>query len=226
IRKRLDGEVPLIGFSGSPWTVGTYMVEGGSSREFSRILALAKEQPALLDDLMRVLAGKTTNYLNAQIESGAQAIQIFDTWGGVLQGDDYRRYSLEPMQRILDGLIREQDGQRIPVILFTKGAGERLSVMAESGCDALGVDWTTSLADARELTAGKVALQGNLNPSVLKEPADTIRDGVASVLASYGAGAGHVFNLGHGITPDVRPENLGVLLDAVHELSPGYHAEQ
>ncbi|ANO52804.1 uroporphyrinogen decarboxylase [Woeseia oceani] len=225
IRQQLAGEVPLIGFSGSPWTVATYMVEGGSSRDFPRTLGLAKEQPALLDELLSTLVSKTTNYLNAQIESGAQAIQIFDTWGGALEGDDYRRYSLEPMQRILDGLIRERDGHKVPVILFTKGAGERLATMADTGCDALGVDWTTTLAEARDYTADKVALQGNLNPAVLKESHTAIREGVAGVLASYGTGPGHVFNLGHGITPDVKPEHLGVLVDAVHELSPAYHSE-
>ncbi|MGB5581464.1 MAG: uroporphyrinogen decarboxylase [Woeseia sp.] len=222
IRKRLDGSVPLIGFAGSPWTVGTYMVEGRSSRDFAKTLGLAKEDPKLLDELLSVLAVKTTNYLNAQIESGAQAIQIFDTWGGALQGDDYLRYSLRPMQQILDGLKRRHDGAAVPVILFTKGAGERLKIMADSGCDALGVDWSVTLAAARQMTADKVALQGNINPATLLESPEKIREEVAAALASYGSGPGHVFNLGHGITPDVAPEHLGVLVDAVHELSPAY----
>lgn len=217
IRRKLEGSVPLIGFSGSPWTVGTYMVEGRSSREFERTLGLAKDEPKLLDELLTTLAVKTTDYLNAQIESGAQAIQIFDTWGGVLEGDDYQRYSLGPMQRILDGLKRRHDGADIPVILFTKGAGERLAVMADSGCDALGVDWTTTLADARRLTGDRVALQGNLDPATLKESPERIREAVRETLESYGDGPGHVFNLGHGITPDVDPEHLAVLVDAVHE---------
>lgn len=223
IRRELDGEVPLIGFAGSPWTVGTYMVEGGSSREFKRIKGLARDEPATLSLLLDTVAVLTTNYLNAQIDAGAQAIMIFDTWGAALGGDDYRRFSMASMQQILDGLQREKDGQKIPVILFTKGAGALLADMVETGCDALGVDWTTELADARSFTRDKVALQGNLNPSVLRESPEVIEKGVAEVLASYGRGPGHVFNLGHGITPDINPDSLSVLVDAVHRLSPEYH---
>ena len=222
IRAKLDGQVPLIGFAGSPWTVGTYMIEGRSNREFTRSLALGREEPQLLDELMATLARKTTDYLNAQIESGAQAVQIFDTWGGILEGDAWRRWSLAPMEQIVDGLIRQHDGRKVPVILFTKGAGERLAIMVDSGCDALGVDWTTSLGDARELTGDRVALQGNVDPATLRESPESIREAVAAALASYGNGHGHVFNLGHGITPDIDPEHLGVLVDAVHELSPAY----
>lgn len=224
IRRELDGQVPLIGFAGSPWTVGTYMVEGGSSREFTRILGLAAEHPALLDKLLGIVAATTTDYLNAQIDAGAQAIMIFDTWGGALQADDYRRFSLATMQIIMEGLQREKDGERVPVILFTKGAGKLLEDMAATGCDALGVDWTTDLADARRYTGDKVALQGNLDPAVLLQSPGVIEQGVADVLASYGDGPGHVFNLGHGITPDVNPDHLGVLVDAVRRLSPAYHA--
>jgi uroporphyrinogen decarboxylase len=224
IRRELDGQVPLIGFAGSPWTVATYMVEGESSREFPRILGLAAEDPALLDKLLGVVAATTTDYLNAQIDAGAQAIMIFDTWGGALPADDYRRFSLATMQIVMEGLQREKDGERVPVILFTKGAGALLADMAKTGCDALGVDWTTDLADARRYTDDKVALQGNLDPAVLLESPEVIEQGVADVLASYGDGPGHVFNLGHGITPDVNPDHLGVLVDAVHRLSPAYHA--
>ena len=224
IRRELDGQVPLIGFAGSPWTVGTYMVEGGSSREFPRIKGLSAENPALLEKMLSVVATTTTNYLNAQIDAGAQAIMIFDTWGAALPPDDYRRFSLANMQQIVDGLQREKDGETIPVILFTKGAGKLLEDMAQTGCDALGVDWTTDLADARRYTGDKVALQGNLNPATLRESPDVIRQGVADVLESYGNGPGHVFNLGHGITPDIDPDHLGVLVDAVHELSPQYHS--
>lgn len=223
IRRELDGQVPLIGFAGSPWTVGTYMVEGGSSREFPTIKGLAAESPAVLEKLLDVVARTTTDYLNAQIDAGAQAIMIFDTWGAALAGDDYRRFSLSSMQKIMDGLQREKDGETIPVILFTKGAGELLRDMAATGCDALGVDWTTDLADARRYTQDKVALQGNLNPAMLRESPQEIVQGVAKVLASYGDGPGHVFNLGHGITPDIDPEHLRVLVDAVHDLSPQYH---
>jgi len=225
IRKALAGSVPLIGFAGSPWTVATYMVEGRSSREFARILGLARDEPALADRLMATLAHKTTDYLNAQIESGAQAIMLFDTWGGVLEGVDYQRFSLGPMEQVLGGLKRRHDERPVPVILFTKGAGERLSVMAATGCDALGVDWTTSLAEARRLTGDRVALQGNVDPATLTESPQRIRAAVAAALESYGRGPGHVFNLGHGVTPDVDPEHLGVLIDAVHEMSPAYHGD-
>lgn len=224
VRRELAGSVPLIGFAGSPWTVATYMVEGGSSREFERILALLKDDPPALSRLLETLAKATTEYLNGQIEAGAQAVMIFDTWGAALERDDYLRFSLDAMQRILDGLTRRHDGETVPVILFTKGAGRLLADMAQSGCDALGVDWTTSLQEARELTADRVALQGNLDPAVLKHSPQAIEEGVAEVLASYGTGPGHVFNLGHGITPDVDPENVTVLVDAVRRFSPQYHA--
>ena len=223
IRKELDGQVPLIGFAGSPWTVGTYMVEGGSSRDFKIIKGLASEDPAMLDSMLDVVARTTTDYLNAQVEAGAQVIMIFDTWGAALDRDDYRRFSLDPMQKIIDGLVRQSEGRDIPVILFTKGAGPLLADMVSTGCDALGVDWTTDLAAAREYVEDKVALQGNLDPATLRESPEIIRQGVADTLASYGTGPGHVFNLGHGITPDIDPEHLGVLVDAVHELSPQYH---
>jgi uroporphyrinogen decarboxylase len=223
IRRELDGRVPLIGFAGSPWTVGTYMVEGGSSREFKTIKGLAAEDPTALDTLLDTVASVTTNYLNAQVEAGAQAIMIFDTWGAALEPKDYRRFSLASMQKIIDGLTRESEGRRVPVILFTKGAGALLTDMVGTGCDALGVDWTTDLAQAREYVKDKVALQGNLDPATLRESPEVIRQGVADTLASYGTGPGHVFNLGHGITPDIDPEHLGVLVDAVHELSPQYH---
>jgi len=223
IRRELDGRVPLIGFAGSPWTVGTYMVEGGSSRDFATIRALAKQDPAVLDEMLAKVASITTDYLNAQIEAGAQAIQIFDTWGAALARDDYRRFSLASMQQIVDGLRREHDGRRVPVILFTKAAGPLLADMVATGCDALGVDWTTDLKTARAYVEDRVALQGNLDPATLREAPEVIRQGVADTLASYGNGPGHVFNLGHGITPDIDPDHLGVLVDAVHELSPAWH---
>ena len=223
IRRELNGSVPLIGFAGSPWTVATYMVEGRSSRDFATIKGLAAENPAALSSLLDTVAKTTMDYLNAQVEAGAQAIMLFDTWGAALEADDYRRFSLATMQQIVDGLTRENDGRKVPVILFTKGAGSLLSDMAETGCDALGVDWTTDLATAREHVDDKVALQGNLDPAMLRESPEAIRKGVADVLESYGTGPGHVFNLGHGITPDIDPEHLGVLVDAVHDLSPAYH---
>ena len=223
IRRELAGRVPLIGFSGSPWTVATYMVEGGSSKNFGRIKSILYDRPDMMELLLNKLADTTRDYLNAQIRAGAQAVMIFDTWGGVLTPDTYRRFSLAAMQRVMDGLEREQDGRRVPVVLFTKNAGPLLADMAETGCDALGVDWTTDLADARRYTADKVALQGNLDPSVLYAGPDAIAEAVAAVLASYGKGPGHVFNLGHGIHPDIDPEHVSAMLEAVHGLSPQYH---
>ena len=223
VRKELNGDVPLIGFAGSPFTVGTYMVEGGSSRTFPTIKGIAAESPEVLDVLMDKIADATLEYLNAQIDAGAQAVQIFDTWGAALEADDFRRFSMASMQKIIDGLTRTHDGRQVPVIVFTKGAGPLLKDLAETGCDALGVDWTTDLKTARQYTSDKVALQGNLDPATLRESPDAIRQGVADTLASYGNGPGHVFNLGHGITPDIDPEHLGALVDAVHELSPAFH---
>jgi uroporphyrinogen decarboxylase len=216
IRNELAGRVPLIGFAGSPWTLATYMVEGGSTREFAKIKALAYSDPDALHALLDTLAAAVTRYLNAQVEAGAQALMVFDTWGGVLTPDGYRRWSLGPMRDIVAGLKREHDGRRVPVILFTKGAGPLLADMADSGADALGVDWTTDLADARRLTGDRVALQGNLDPSVLYSRPDDIRREVKAVLDSYGDGPGHVFNLGHGIHQHVDPEKVAVLVDAVH----------
>jgi uroporphyrinogen decarboxylase len=224
IRRELAGRVPLIGFAGSPWTVATYAVEGGSSRDFSRIKGMMYEEPATLRALLETLANATTLYLNAQIAAGAQAIMVFDTWGGVLTPAQYREFSLHYMQAIVHGLKREHDGRRVPVILFTKGGGAWLSAMAQTGCDALGVDWTTDLADARRAVADAVALQGNLDPNCLYATAPRIREEVARVLASYGRGHGHVFNLGHGIHPAIPPQHAGAMIAAVHELSPAYHA--
>ncbi len=182
IRRELNGSVPLIGFAGSPWTVATYMVEGRSSRDFATIKGLAAQDPEALSLLLDIVAQTTTDYLNAQVAAGAQAIMVFDTWGAALAGDDYRRFSLASMQKIVDGLTRENEGRRVPVILFTKGAGPLLTDMVETGCDALGVDWTTDLATARKYVDDKVALQGNLNPATLREPPEIIRQGVAEVL--------------------------------------------
>lgn len=225
IRRELDGSVPLIGFSGSPWTLATYMVEGGSSRTFGKVKAMLYEQPAAAHELLSKLADAVTQYLNAQIEAGAQAVQVFDSWGGALAFDAYQEFSLQYMQRIVDGLHREYDGHRIPVILFSKGCNTQLEALAATGADALGLDWTISLAEARQRVGSKVALQGNLDPSILLADTDTIREQAALALSSFGHGNGHVFNLGHGITPDVKPEHLGALIDAVTELSPAYHQQ-
>ncbi|MCZ6717231.1 MAG: uroporphyrinogen decarboxylase [Gammaproteobacteria bacterium] len=225
IREELDGQVPLIGFAGSPWTVATYAVEGSSSKNFPRIKGMLYEQPAMLHKLMEKLTGATIDYLNAQIDAGIQVVMIFDTWGGILSPAAYREFSLRYMRQICENLVREKEGRVIPVILFSKGAGSRLADMVDTGCDALGVDWTTDLADARKLTCDKVALQGNLDPSILYAGPTAIRNEVERVLASYGHGPGHVFNLGHGIHPEVDPASVSAMVSAVHDLSPVWHKE-
>ena len=219
IRRELGGSVPLIGFSGSPWTLATYMVEGGSSKDFRHVKAMMFDQPELLHRLLTVLAESVTLYLNAQIAAGAQVVQIFDTWGGVLSPANYRDFSLHYMTKIVSGLVKESDGRRVPVILFTKNGGQWLEAMASSGADALGLDWTTDIAEARQRVGAQVALQGNMDPSVLYASPERIRQEVASILTSFGAGSGHVFNLGHGIHQYVDPHRAGVFIDAVHELS-------
>jgi len=223
IRRELDGSVPLIGFAGSPWTLATYMVEGGSSKEFARIKKLMFDEPALAHKLLATTARAVTLYLNAQIAAGAQAIMIFDTWGGVLTARDYKEFSLRYMQEIVANLTREADGRKVPVILFTKGGGPWLETIAASGCDAVGLDWTCDIGLARQRVGNKVALQGNMDPSVLYASPERIREEVGSILASYGQGNGHVFNLGHGIHTGINPDHVAVLVDAVHSESAKYH---
>jgi len=220
IRRELNGRVPLIGFAGSPWTVATYMVEGGGSKTFGRIKRMMYEAPAVLHRLLDVLARSTIAYLNAQIAAGAQAVMVFDTWGGVLTPRQFEEFSLHYMAQIVAALTRHADGRRVPNIAFTKGGGAWLAKIASIGCDAVGVDWTTDLATARAAVDGRVALQGNLDPSALFAPAETLKAETLRVLDSYGAGAGHVFNLGHGITPDVDPERVTVLVDTVRNYVP------
>jgi uroporphyrinogen decarboxylase len=215
IRRELGGRVPLIGFAGSPWTVGTYMVEGGGSKNFGRIKRMMYESPRVLHRLLDVLARSTVSYLNAQVAAGAQAVMLFDTWGGVLTPAQYEEFSLRYMAQVVDALTRESEGRRVPNIVFTKGGGAWLGKIAAIGCDAVGVDWTTDLASARQAVDGRVALQGNLDPSALFAPPETLRAETIRVLDSYGAGAGHVFNLGHGITPDVDPERVALVVDTV-----------
>lgn len=223
IRRNLKGEVPLIGFSGSPWTLATYMVEGGSSKAFTKIKKMMYAEPQTLHLLLDKLAQSVTLYLNAQIKAGTQSVMIFDTWGGALTGRDYLQFSLDYMQRIVEGLIRENEGRRVPVTLFTKGGGQWLEAMADTGCDALGLDWSTDIADARRRVGHKVALQGNMDPSILYAPSERIEQEVAIILEGFGQGNGHVFNLGHGIHQDVPPENAGIFVEAVHRLSAAYH---
>jgi uroporphyrinogen decarboxylase len=223
IRRELRGRVPLIGFSGSPWTLATYMVEGGGSKEYAHVKGMLFDQPALLHKLLDITARAVSAYLNAQIAAGAQAVMIFDTWGGVLSPRDYIDFSLRYMAQIVDGLTRENEGRRVPVILFTKGGGAWLESMTETGCDAVGLDWTTDLGAARKRVGDRVALQGNMDPCALYASPPRIREEAATILKSYGHGSGHVFNLGHGIHQHVNPDHVKVLVDAVHELSVPYH---
>ena len=223
IRHELAGRVPLIGFAGSPWTLATYMVEGATSKDFSRVKAMMFDRPTLMHRLLDKTARAVTGYLNAQIAAGAQALMIFDTWGGILSGRDYRAFSLDYMARIVSAIERGEAGHRIPVILFTKGGSLWLEQIADTGCDAVGVDWTIDIGVARSRVGDRVALQGNMDPCVLYASPGRIREEVASVLASYGRGSGHVFNLGHGVHPQIEPEHVGAFVQAVHELSPRYH---
>lgn len=224
IRKELNGSVPLIGFAGSPWTLATYMVEGCGGTEFACVKKLMFDEPATLHRLLDVLARSVTAYLNAQIAAGVQAVMVFDTWGGVLTPRDYKEFSLRYMQQIVHGLTREADGRKLPVILFTKNGGQWLESMAASGCDALGIDWTTDLKDARARVGHKVALQGNMDPAILYASPERIRAEVGTILEGYGKGSGLVFNLGHGIHQHVDPDKVTVLVEAVHAQSRQYHA--
>jgi len=223
IRGALNGRVPLIGFSGSPWTLATYMVEGGSSKDFREAKKLMYGQPEVMHSLLDRLADAVIDYLNGQIKAGAQAVQIFDTWGGVLSSWAYEEFSLRYMKKIVDNLIRENDGRYIPVILFTKNGGQWLESIADSGADAVGLDWTTDIGNARSRVGDRVALQGNMDPTMLYAPPARIRQEVGDILRRYGSGSGHIFNLGHGITPDVDPEHAKAFIEAVVELSPEYH---
>ena len=223
IRKNLNGSVPLIGFSGSPWTLATYMIEGSSSKNFVKVKSLMYNEPALMHKLLDKLAQSVAAYLNAQIAAGAQAVMLFDTWGGMLSGDDYKEFSLYYAQQVRSLLKTEIDGQRIPTVLFTKGGGLWLEDMAATGYDALGLDWQTDIHHARARVGSHVALQGNLDPLALYAKPEIITEKVKTILQKYGNGSGHVFNLGHGILPDINPEHVKTMVDAVHEHSRVYH---
>lgn len=221
IRKDMPSGLPLIGFAGSPWTLACYMVEGSSSRDFKQALRLLYNEPTAAHLLLNTLTLATIAYLDAQVQAGVDALMIFDTWGGILTNQNYQLFSLAYLAKIVTELKKMHP--TIPLILFTKGGGQWLNAMAATGCDALGLDWTVDLAAARAQVGAKVALQGNLDPTVLLTNPDCIRQEVAKLLATYGKGSGHVFNLGHGITPDVPPEHVAVMIEALHELSPAYH---
>ena len=220
IKQALHGRVPLIGFSGSPWTLATYMVEGRSSREFRKIKGLMYEQPEVLHVLLGKLADSVAVYLDAQIAAGVDAVMVFDTWGGVLSPAQYREFSLHYARQIVEKISRSSDGRRIPSILFTKGGGQWLEAMAVTGYDALGLDWTTDIGSARARVGDRVALQGNLDPQALYAPIPALQNEVRRILEAYGQGSGHVFNLGHGVWPDVNPDHVGAMIEAVHAFSP------
>ena len=219
IRHELADRVPLIGFSGSPWTLATYMVEGRSTRDFAKIKDMIYREAPAAQKLLGLLSQSVGLYLKAQARAGAQVLMVFDTWGGVLGHAEYREFSLDPMAQVLSELQSDPIASKVPTIVFTKGGGQWLPQIASIGCDAIGCDWTTSLAQARLAVKDQVALQGNLDPAILYASPERIRSAVAEVLADFGSGPGHVFNLGHGVTPGVNPDHVKVLVDAVHELS-------
>lgn len=221
IKDSLASKVPLIGFSGSPWTLATYVVEGGSSRDFQKIKRMMYNDPRTTHRLLEKLAKTVARYLNAQIAAGVEAVMLFDTWGGVLSAQDYQDFSLGYARAVYEDLnLKTEGGDPVPAILFTKGGGQWLESMADSGYAALGLDWTTDLASARQRVGDRVALQGNLDPTVLYAEPEVIRQKVRFLLQQYGKGSGHVFNLGHGIPPDVDPDHVQAMVEAVHEFSP------
>ena len=224
IRRELNGSVPLIGFSGSPWTLATYMIEGGGSKDFRVAKEFMYNNPEAMHLLLNKLADAVIDYLNSQITAGAQAVQIFDTWGGILTTTNYLDYSLAYMKKIVSNLINENEGRSVPIILFTKNGGLWLESIADSGANAVGLDWTIEIGKARERIGERCALQGNMDPSILYASPQAIQAEVGNILASFGNGNGHVFNLGHGITPEVNPDNVSAFVDAVHELSEQYNS--
>jgi uroporphyrinogen decarboxylase len=224
IKRALDGSVPLIGFSGSPFTLACYMVEGGSSDDFRTVKTMLYQRPDLLHRILDITAQAVVAYLNAQIEAGAQAVMIFDTWGGTLTPWAYRDFSLQYMDKIVSNLTSEYDGSRVPSIVFTKGGGLWLEDMAGIGCDALGLDWTIDIGEARRRVGDKVALQGNFDPAALYGGPDSIKSEAIRILESYGSGSGHVFNLGHGISQYTNPESVQTLVETVHAASRKFHA--
>ncbi|HEY6985981.1 MAG TPA: uroporphyrinogen decarboxylase [Rhodanobacteraceae bacterium] len=219
IRRELGERAPLIGFSGSPWTLACYMIEGEGSATFARAKALAWNDPKLMHKLLHVLAQSVAAYLAGQAAAGAQALMVFDTWGGLLGPSAFREFSLRWLGEVVARLKADAVARELPVIVFSKGANAHLEALADTGCAALGVDWTISIGDARARVGNRVALQGNLDPVVLAANPDAIRREVRAVLDDFGPHPGHVFNLGHGITPDIDPAHVAVLVDAVHELS-------
>jgi uroporphyrinogen decarboxylase len=223
IRHELNGQVPLIGFSGSPWTIATYMVEGGASKDFSIVKRMMMATPQLMHELLGKVTASVIDYLNAQIRAGVQAVQIFDTWGGALSPHTYQEFSLRYIQLIVESLIREHEGRRVPVIVFTKNGGLWLEKIAMCGSECVGLDWAIDISDARARIGHLVSLQGNMDPAVLYAAPERIRQEVSMILEHYGSGSGHVFNLGHGIHQHVDIAHVTAFIDAVHELSTQFH---
>jgi uroporphyrinogen decarboxylase len=219
VRRELRERVPLIGFAGSPWTLACYMIEGKGSPTFARAQALAQDDPAAMHHLLDVVARSVSAYLAAQAAAGAQALMVFDTWGGLLAPKMFREFSLRYLAQIAQMLKSNNAARDVPLILFSKGANAHLEGLADTGCAALGIDWTITLDEARRRVGARVAVQGNVDPAVLLSSPGTIRAEVKKALDSFGPHPGHVFNLGHGITPQVNPDHLGVLIEAVHEFS-------
>ena len=225
-RAALRGSVPLIGFSGSPFTLACYMVEGGGSSDWRTLKSMLYARPELLHRILEVNARAVRDYLNAQIEAGAQVVMIFDTWGGILQHADYETFSLAYSREVLSRLTKERDGERVPSVLFTKGGAPWLRAIMASGCDAVGLDWTCDARAARELSAGRVALQGNLDPTALLAAPPIVRNAARRVLDAFGAAPGHVFNLGHGILPQTPIESVSALVDEVRTYSSKQAAQR
>lgn len=221
IRQDMPEALPLIGFSGSPWTLASYMIEGRGSRDFKQVLGFMYQHPEAMHLLLTKLTDSIVDYLSAQVDAGVNALMVFDSWGGVLTTPNFKAFSCDYLDQIVTRLKALHPD--IPIILFTKGGGQWLSTLADTGCDALGLDWTCDLARARREVGERVVLQGNLDPTVLLTSPGCIQAEVARVLASFGSGSGHIFNLGHGITPDVPPEHVTAMVEAVHALSPAYH---
>jgi len=223
VRRSLAGSVPLIGFSGSPFTLACYMIEGRGSSDFATVKKMLYERPDLLHRILEINTQAVIAYLNAQIEAGAQAVMLFDTWGGMLSHAAYHEFSLAYLRRIIAGLTREREGLRVPNIVFTKGGGGWLENIAAIGCDAVGLDWTVDIGAARARVGMRVALQGNLDPAILLSSPQAVQREAAAILASYGKGSGHVFNLGHGISQHTPPENVAALIKTVRTASAAYH---
>lgn len=225
IRRALNGSVPLIGFSGSPFTLACYMVEGRGSRDFRHLKTMMYRRPDLLQRILQINAQTVTEYLNEQIAAGAQAVQIFDTWGGILSDAAFKRYDLPYLQQVVSGLNRRAENRQVPVVIFTKGGGLWLEQLAQLGADALGMDWTVNLQQARQRVGTQVALQGNLDPLALFGSQDCLELEIERLLAEYGHGSGHVFNLGHGINQYTDPEQVAFMVEAVHRISVRYHTD-